>query len=769
MTARTRSWHMLSLLLACHAPGPALPADDAGRVDTAADTAPDTAPDPAADPWDCGPDHAALTAGVATLDQGGSLPSLLIVHGDRACPVVLDEQDRPFVAVATHGAGRVLHAGHEGLVTAPMDQGGDAAAFFLNALRWAGRAEQPRVGVEAGLGPLSDWLEGQGFAVSRADVDGLDEVDVYVATSYTERDDAGHAALRDWVAAGGGLLQGGHAWYWAYDHENVAEDYPGNRVLNPMGITVTAATVDAGTDTVSAEAPSPLFHAGRALEAVEAHLDGSAPLSTRDQRRAAGTVGLAVQHLPFSFADWFGRVRAVLDAAPAVVPSVAAPVVPDDAPIEALVVTIWSRLAGELPAEEVPPVPSAFPGEVPTTSPRVRRSVTVDATAAGRDPDYGYAGAGEPTWRGTGLYAPPGEVVTVTVPAAWAGAGLSVQIGAHTDRLWDLESWARHPEITRAWTLDAAETRIASGFGGPIYVRVPGGSTLGMGEVTVDGAVEYARFVAGETLPDTFRAQLAAAPLAEFESDRFVLTVPAAEVPATTDPEALTAFWDAILDADADLAALPRERERAERLAVDVQISAGWMHSGYPIMAYQYTAVLADDAHLAAEGDWGAFHELGHNHQFGPLNLPGTTECTVNLWSVYAFETVLGIDRADAHPAVTDPSRADAIAAYVAGGRDFSADWHTWTCLETYLQLQEAFGWEFYRSLHATYLAMPTAERPATDQARIDRWVVESSFEAGLDLTDFYAAWGLPMSAAALDAVAGLPPWTDHPMAGAAR
>ena len=240
--------------------------------------------------------------------------------------------------------------------------------------------------------------------------------------------------------------------------------------------------------------------------------------------------------------------------------------------------------------------------------------------------------------------------------------------------------------------------------------------------------------------------------------------MPSGEVPSGADPQALVDFWDRVLDADADLAAIGRTRPRAERFAMDVQISAGWMHSGYPIMGYQYTSVLADDAALEASGDWGAFHELGHNHQYGPTNLPGTTECTVNLWSVYASETVVGVDRDDAHPALAPDARRATIDAYVDGGRDFAGEWSVWTCLETYLQLQEAFGWELYTELNATYLAMPDDERPTTDDARVQRWVVESSWAAGKDLTAFYAAWGFPVDDDTRAAVAGLPEWSDHPM-----
>lgn len=723
--------------------------------------------------FDCSVDYTALSAGVSTIEQGGSLPSLLIVHGESACPVVVDEAGRTFVAMARYGSGRVLHTGHEGMITAPQDQGGDNAALLLNALRWAGQSATPVVGVEPGMESLAGWLEGQGFTVSVVAADSLDGIGVYVKTSYTDHDEAEDTDIRDRVAGGMGLIQGGHAWWWAYSNPGavVATDYMGNHILNPMGITVTDGTVDAGQDTLSAAPPSTLLHATRALDAIAAHLDGADTLSNAEQVAAATTVRTAVQYLPLSFSSYFDPVRAVLGGMSPVIPTSADPVDTAAAPLEALVVTLWTKLAQESPPHEVQAVPADFPGAVDAGAPRITETVALHPEYAGRDGDYWYAGAQADRWFGTGLYVPPGEVVTVTVPAGWVGAGLGLRIGAHSDTLWHLNSWERYPDITRVYDIDTAiagdTVEIASGFGGPLYLTVPPGVDAGAGDLTVSGAVMMPRYVAGVTTPEEWQQQLgdSGAPMAEFEAEDFILTVLRDEMLEMDDPGPLTAFWQEVLDADADLAAISRDRARPERMVGDRQISAGWMHSGYPIMTYSYGATLTDVDALSL-GEWGAFHELGHNHQFGPQILPGTTEATCNLWSVYVSESVTGISRDAAHPAIAPADREATIDAYIAGGRDFAADWSVWTALETYLQLQEAFGWEFLINVNAAYLAMSPGDRPGNDQARIDRWVLETSYEAGMDLTPFYDAWGFPLSASTYDALSGLEPWTDHPMAG---
>lgn len=755
--------NLLVLLLACTATTDPSPADG-GAGDGGAGDGGSGDGGAAIAAHDCEPAWAALTAGVSTIEQGGSLPSRLIVHGDQACPIVLDEADRTFIASTVYGSGRAVHTGHEAIISDPVSLGGDDARFVLNALSWLSGKDRPRVGVESGLSTLQSWLEDEGYEVSVVGVGELSSVDVFVATSYTERSDEEYEAVRTFVEGGGGLLQGGHAWWWAYENPDVALDYMGNKILNPMGITITEETVDAGTDLIPATAPTELVHAGKALDAIEAHLAGSSPLDDDQQTLAAATVGDAVRLLPLSFDEYFDRVRSMLASIEPVVPTIDEPIRPSRQPIEALVATVETRFALDAEPDEVLAVVTDFPGPVPADSPRITRSLDLTASYAGMDSAFEYANAGEPLWLGTGIYAPPGEVMTATIPSAWAGQGLSLRVGAHTDALWSLDEWARHPELSRVVELEASETRFASGFGGPVYLRVPAGTDLGTGELTLAGGVAYARYQHGTDLSE-FQAQLSQAPIAEFEGEHFILTVPAAEVPAGTDPAALINVYDRVLDADAELLSLS-ERVRPERFAVDVQISAGWMHSGYPLMGYQYTSHLADSTAMSTEGDWGAFHELGHNHQFGPLNLPGTTECTVNLWSVYAFEQVLGIDRGVAHESLAPATREAAITSYIAGGRDFEGDWNVWTCLETWLQLQEAFGWGFYQGLHARYLAMPTGSRPSTDAAKVDALLVQGSEQAGQDLSGFFEAWGLPISASAKDSVAHLPDWEDHPLAG---
>ncbi|MCD6361704.1 MAG: M60 family metallopeptidase [Armatimonadetes bacterium] len=261
------------------------------------------------------------------------------------------------------------------------------------------------------------------------------------------------------------------------------------------------------------------------------------------------------------------------------------------------------------------------------------------------------------------------------------------------------------------------------------------------------------------------------APWAEIGSDKVILTVPISAARGLQDPTALMQFWNRVLDADADLAGRPRERERPERYVADEQISAGYMHSGYPIMTHLDAApwMLDREGLSAGRHAWGLFHEMGHNHQSRYWTFDGTTEVTVNLFTLYVLDTVCGIAPAE-QKRLNAESRAKMMQDYLDHGRDF-AYWRKkpFLALVMYVQLQEAFGWEAYRKVFAEYRDAPKDELPRTDDEARDQWLVRMSRTVGRNLGPFFEAWSVPVSDEARAAVADLPVWLpeDFPPADA--
>ena len=239
-----------------------------------------------------------------------------------------------------------------------------------------------------------------------------------------------------------------------------------------------------------------------------------------------------------------------------------------------------------------------------------------------------------------------------------------------------------------------------------------------------------------------------------------VLTVPSEVIRDLGNPGPLMEFWAHVMDTCATLAAWPLERERPERIVADVQISAGYMHAGYPIMTHLDAASMAVDLErLRTRGSWGHFHEIGHNHQSRDWTFSGSGEVTVNLFTLYVMHRCCRVE-GPGHPQL-EPQRRDAkIREYLEAGASFE-QWSRdpFLALNMYSQLQQAFGWEPFKQTFAWYRTLSDTQRPQTDEQKRDMWMVSFSRTIGRNLGPFFETWGVPTTQAARAEIADLPPW----------
>ncbi len=690
----------------------------------------------------------------------------LCVYGPEAFPVIAgsppaaggeDGVPAPVVAAGSWQSGRIVAFGQELYLYPQVIDTADTARLLVNAFAWAaGGAGTARIGV-VGAPRLHGWLNAAGLpaAVIALTPESLGQVDVaaVIPGDQTPREIETLAAF---LRNGGGLVTAANGWDWAHRHLDLdlVTDYAGNRLLAPFGIQWSSdylAGAAGGRYAVDGPPPA-LTHAGVALDAIEAHLAGNPP--PRDESeiaQAVHSVTRATGCLPPDDTLFRPRLAAVTENADLEQgwPSAERPVGGTNL-IHRLLSTLFVIEHRRAPAESVRAHPAAadFPGRVPAGAPRITRTVSVDTRV--------------PRWHSTGLYAAPGERITVTMPASAAAAGgYAVRIGAHSDGIWGRPEWTRMPEITRRFPVSTPTTLAANAFGGLIYIEVPYRGDLGRIDVQISGAVAAPLFVLGETDPGAWRDEIrdAPAPWAEIAGRNMIVTTDAREVRRLDDPTAVAETWDRILDLAAELAAWSDLRESPERFVVDRQISVGYMHAGYPIMAHlDQQANLVNARHLRSEGNWGFFHEVGHNHQNYDWTFD-TLEVTVNLFTLYVYERLVGIPVTSQWKG-THRSRAELMARYDFTNPNFD-QWkrEPMLALVMYAQMQEAFGWDAYRQVFETYLELPPDERPRTDAEKRDQWLVRFSRTVGRNLGPFFEAWGVPTSEAARDSISELPDW----------
>jgi hypothetical protein len=575
--------------------------------------------------------------------------------------------------------------------------------------------------------------------------------------------------VQNWVRSGGGLITFGVGWGWQQLNPgaSLANDSGFNRLLVPFSnIGVNGGTADPTgpnggflADGVGLDIPT-ADTAIRKLETLA--LGGETPTPERI-RSLTRVLVQASDVLPDTDTRYLPRLKGLIAKAGPVVPTRYSPVTLNQ-PLARIAAVFEARDRSKTANAQVKAHPSAdaFPGSVPAEALRVAsRTLNVDTAV--------------PEWHSTGLYAAPGEAITVNFPPSAVGKGFGLRIGAHKDTLWNLDSWPRFPEITVEKKITAPRMTIANTFGGTVYVVVPSNSRLGAIPVTVSGAVAQPYFVKGKTTAaewETLRS--APGPWAEIQGDRVILTVPSIVVRNLNDPASVAAYWDQVADAAADLYGIPRERRRQERFCTDIEISAGYMHSGYPIMTHDDVEKAFVSLSLLRGNDgnktWGFYHELGHNHQRPEWTWSGLGEVTNNLFSLYGGEQFNASDAnySGSHGAVAPAIRKEQLTKYLAGGVSFEGmNSDPFLTLTFFIQLRQAFGWEPFKKVFAEYHALPDAERPKSEMEKHDQFLARFSRIVGRDLGPFFTAWGLPTSEAARRSVSGLPKWmpTDWPTA----
>jgi hypothetical protein len=703
------------------------------------------------------PDLPQLTQGIAKIGSPGS-PGRVCVFGDAAFPVVVGKANntvQPVVGAARLGAGRIVVFGHTGYFDAANLKEADTGKFLRHCLTWAGHgAAAPNV-VALGAKGLTDALLSIGITAAAADLAKLAPTQVLIA-------EAGRLkavdvdAIVKFIRAGGGFVTAATGWGWKQLNpgKELATDLVVNRILNQAGLAIadhSLSDTTSGGFAVSTNVPL-LAHAGRALTAALASTGGAVKLTKADETLISATLIGAMENLPANDTQFLPRLRALANhPKAAAVPTPAAPV--RSAHLAArLQITMQGQSLRTLPPEQTRAHPAAefFPGAVPRTAARLG-TVTVNVDTRVRD------------WHSTGLYAAPGEVITVTVPAHAAPLKLKVRLGAHKDELWHLDAWKRFPEITREFPLDAPVTKAAGAFGGLIYIVVPKDCAPGTVTVQIAGAVAAPTYFHGRTRLEQWRATIRhhPAPWGEIASSKVVVTLPAEVLRTLDDPKALMETWDRVLDLVAELATIPKERERPERIVCDEQISAGYMHSGYPIMTWMDQPKNFASRDALIKGNWGIFHELGHNHQAPEWTFEGTGEVTCNLFSLYVYDQLCGVKPRDYVHGGRGTPVIQLHKKFFATGTPSFERWQRepFTALCLYVQLQDAFGWETYRKVFAEYRALPPAERPKTDADKRDQWMVRLSRAVGRNLGPFFTKWQIPVSDAALQSIAHLPPW----------
>ena len=408
-------------------------------------------------------------------------------------------------------------------------------------------------------------------------------------TSHIDEEDV--ATIRSFVEAGGGLLIAGSALHWKWWLSWTAAVNQGDAILEGSGISWRPHDVPATDRALIA------YDALGSPAALWCSYVNEDPLDAPHYARLQPLFDAAAddeRYVELDLALW-----RLIQETPRL--SVA-----KSSPAGRLSADVGALLGGQTWAQPHPWA-AVHPGVVQEGAPRIRSTTTLETRWK--------------RWRPLGVYAPPGEPVTVRIPAEFAGTGLRIRLGELHDDLRSIErieTWERAPLLTRSFPLEAAETVVGTGLGGSMYLWVPEDYAARRLRVETDGGVRQAVFRAGMTNQADFVADLAGgAPVAILEQEGAVrFAVKAAKAAQVDDLEGVVGFWTGFYESHRTLSQEPNERPYESDWAFDPQVGYGYANAttyriNHPELATDWVLRTR-----TGDEDWWLFaHELGHQFQ----------------------------------------------------------------------------------------------------------------------------------------------------------
>ncbi|XP_035697568.1 TRPM8 channel-associated factor 2-like [Branchiostoma floridae] len=671
-----------------------------------------------------------LLKDVTTVPKVG-VPGNIVVFGDQAEPILLDDRGRAIMAAATYGSGKIVAFSHNGYIK-QFREGKNKKFEDLNRniRTWLGMKEGDDVTDASNIKEAAEIPKSGVLLVAGGG-------------------DKGKKLIPDvlkFVREGGGLLCGVCPWGWLQKRpRKTIDDMVLQGILNEVGLSFTAETCAAKKEISAAESKekAEISHLGRALKAID--------LDPDSVEKYAETVTENAHSIPDKCFE--KRLNAPMEKCyekcikkhKDCIPKGGKKRVKDSRGRAVVSLTTgFLEKQAKMGKEVKAPGINDFPGDFEEEPQLQCASVIIKSARKER--------------HSTGYYLPAGKVLTIK--ATTTGEHLDdwrVRVGAHSDNLSGKKKFKRWPKLSVVKRLEA-ETKISSPYGGLIYFESP--KEAGDLTASMENVVEAPFYDLEDPRSVQNWSERRKAPglWADLAGEHIIFTLPAASVRDLEDPSEGLRAWDDVVKAHHELRGTNPSGEHRQRIVPDRQPKAGWMHAGYPIVTNMDIAArdkfILDGKKIRKAGNWGLFHELGHNMQRKWWTFEGTGEVTCNVFTLHAMDVVAKRDPWR-HPWVRN--KWPAIEQFFKDG----AQHDVWKkkagiALAVYAQLAHHFGWEPYKKVFRQYEKDPKKKQPENNKERIVLWIVRFSEEVGRNLVPLFDFWGFPHIEEAQAQVSGL-------------
>lgn len=718
--------------------------------------------------------------------------------GNNAFPIAINPDTIPFVGASRYGEGRVFAAGLSEYFDFSKEDA-DKTAVLNNILKWVTSKDKQLPDHLT----YEDALKGNGeiMMVTNREIPvssdlpiQLEHVDnflaikldplkhqvIYVNNFHQPLSDEEVTVLLEYVEQGGAVIFGekgwvmeGHPKEWMANTNNKPKisDYGIQKFLNEVGLSLSNVIATTKTATLPLLPIEKIqnYYVPTLIDKAKAIENGTLDPDTliigpegADSTKKKEVIAQVVSGTVSSLVEEHPLLQQMkLDLKQL---EVTWPFIKSDYPYSSALLAYQANEASLGVDGEKSPYADHFPGPVPEDATIIQnKEIEVDFDY--QDNSYLRMAYPPGTWISTGLYAPAGQSIEIDVPEGVED--LYVQIGSHTDVLTGKPTWSRMPFVALEEKLESGTNQIKSPYGGIVYLipKVEKPSTKA--SINISGAVSSPSFIRDQTTNEEWHSSVKnnPAPWGELIGKHVIFTLPKESLLAIKNPEAIIEHWDKVAESydtfvgiDPNSPLPHKGLDRQHRYVADVQISAGYMHAGYPMMIpVDPAASHVVDPELALVRGWGFWHEMGHEYQQNAWKWGDITEVSVNIYTLYIQEKFTDVQRLlqKSSDGKSHYDRALEFVSNPAPSKKFT-DIEGMDQLVFFKQLQLAYGWDFYTDLHIAYREMDSKEIPTTDQQKKDMLLYMTSKTSGYDLVSFYQKWGWSITDEAIQKVKDL-------------
>lgn len=660
-----------------------------------------------------------ILQGIEAIHNNSKLPGRIIVYGCNAEPVLTGHNvEDVIIAAAKLGKGRIVVFSHDffGMEFGNQEQCFGNKALYDNIKKWLLSKSDLNCKIlnldEAGkVGSLKE----------------LQDYDIVLSVAREET--TSQDFVREYIKEGGSFFHSATPWGWSMLNPNKdISEMPYLDILREAGIMYSLEiSYKAGGDILTA-----------ANKAIHSHL-GQCLVEASDFNAVVNKVGLITQirDVPCLFDAAAKRTlkKHLMCAYDEVTKLASTGKIETSKPFEKRLLD-FCLLGFELLKENTFRACGIqhFPGDFSSTPPLSRKELRFYSSME----DYFF----------TSCYVPAGSEVTLFVSKVrnkW-----SVHVGAHTDVLLD-DHVRRWPKISFKTIISSPGSyNLSSPFGGSVYFLSPKGADSFI-EASISNIVICPRFDLLNRSGSWNECRNDPGLWADISGKYLTITVPSSSVRHIDDPAITMEKYDNLLESYHDLRGTDVRNERRMWIVTDIHPSAGYMHSGYPIVTHLDAGDPNEKVFLldgldkkSFQEKWGIFHEIGHNMQRDEWTFEGTGEVTVNIFTLYGMDTIFQV-KPWIHPWLQN--YFEAAVDYLNEGADFEK-WKSdpGVALFLYAQLAASFGWATFKKVFRRYLDMDDERLPRTDQDKIDTWFLIFSEETKFNVESLALLWGIPIS-----------------------